>query len=225
MSGLCLVRGSQHLVSQQRGRRFPVSAFVAVLMLMSAIQLAGCADWQQLERAQARTQDIARQLQEQRESIESRVSTARQAAATSEDPLLRAQAAELERLLERIRVQEQAARAAATELDTIVARANGTSGDDVGSAIGSVSPFIPEPFRVPLALGAAVVLSLARAAQLKRATLSIAQSFEKAMESDEELRQRVESHAPTLRTIQTATARRLVDVATGKTKPMISIPV
>lgn len=221
MSGLCLVRGSTHLVPQHQGRRFPVSLWMAVLMLISALNMVGCADWQHLERAQARTQEIARELQEQRQAIESRV----EAVKSTDDPADQAKVQELQRLLERVRLQEQAARAASAELDTIVARAKGTASDEIGTTINGVSPFIPEPLRIPIALGAALVLSLARAAQLKRATLSIAQSLEKAMESDDELRQRVQSHAPTLRTMQTPTARRLVDVATGKSRPMISIPV
>lgn len=93
-----------------------------------------------------------------------------------------------------------------------------------GTAVGTLAALLPEPVRLPVALGTALVLSLARARQLKQAAASIAKSVDLAARADPDLRDRLEASATTLRSAQTPTAGRIVDEATG-TKPMLKLPV
>lgn len=75
----------------------------------------------------------------------------------------------------------------------------------------SAIPLLPEPMRSPAILLGAFAVAVARAAQLKRAAGSIAKGIAKASEKDEEFRAVFQRHADTFRTVQTPSARRIVD--------------
>lgn len=72
-------------------------------------------------------------------------------------------------------------------------------------------PVLPEPLRSPALLVGALLAAVFRASQLKRAAGSIAVSIAKAAEKDEQFRSAIQRHADTLRTVQTSTAKRIVD--------------
>ncbi len=72
-------------------------------------------------------------------------------------------------------------------------------------------PFLPAPLQAPALLLTATGLALARAAQLKKAAGSIAQSIAKAAQKDEEFRSVFARHADTFRSVQTPAAKRIVD--------------
>jgi hypothetical protein len=95
--------------------------------------------------------------------------------------------------------------------------------DPLTSAVGAVAPFLPEPARLPVLLGAALLVTLARAAQLKRGTASIVRGIQKAIDEDQQFRDTFKRHANTFRTIQTAAARRIVDETTRP--PLIRLPI
>ncbi len=194
-------------------RRVIGSAATAFLVFF----LGGCADWSRLEQAQERAHRLATELHQQRERAEQKASDAERAAPGAPET------AELKNLVERLKVEESAAQQASRELDVLIQRAKGDPRDPIGQTVGAIAPWLPDPVRVPFALGTALALSLARAAQLKRAGLSIAQGLERAMDTDEQFRQRFNAHAQTFRDIQTSTAQRLVDVAQGKAHA--SLPV
>jgi hypothetical protein len=188
----------------------------------------GCVDWSQVDGARARAQAVSERVSRERALVSARVAEMeRESPGSAELPGLRA-------LSERLEAQEQTVRGMVAELDAAVARAR-EAGREVGRdggedeatrrVVGAVTPWIPEPARTPAALGLALVLSLARAAQLKRAALSIARSVETAGQIDPELRARLKAGATTLRSVQTRTARRLVDEAQGRGRSLVRIPV
>jgi|GEM_PF-6802624 len=92
--------------------------------------------------------------------------------------------------------------------------------DPVGGAaartIGAIAPLVPEPFRLPLVLGAGLAASLARGAQLRRAGRAIARGVQRALDADPQLSAQFAQHAGIVRDEQPSLARRIVDEAQGK---------
>jgi hypothetical protein len=131
-------------------------------------------------------------------------------------------AAEARAALAAARAKEAAVSAAVSAADAVLARANNPD-EPLSQAAKGVAPLLPEPARTPVLLGAALVATLLRAAALKRGLTSVAAGLEKAMEEDDQFRQRFKAHANTFRTIQTRTARRTVDEVTGDRR--VRLPV
>jgi hypothetical protein len=75
----------------------------------------------------------------------------------------------------------------------------------------TIAAALPEPLGPTLLLGSALLVSLARARQLKNGAASIARSIEKAAETDPEFSAAIVRQATLLRSIQTPTAARIVD--------------
>jgi hypothetical protein len=123
--------------------------------------------------------------------------------------------ADAEAALARSRAQEAAADAATKQVDLVM---NGAAQpqDTLGQTVGAVSPLLPEPIRLPLALGAALIASLVRSAQLKQGMASIATGLNKAMEEDEQFKAGFRRHANTFRSIQTPLAKKVVDQTTRR---------
>lgn len=94
------------------------------------------------------------------------------------------------------------------------------AGGTIARAVGAVAPFVPEPYRLPLVLGAGLAASLARGAQLRRAGRAIARGVQYALDADPDLARHFASQAPGVRARQTPLARRLVDEAQGKRAPL-----
>lgn len=81
----------------------------------------------------------------------------------------------------------------------------------IGEVLGAVVPWLPEPVRLPLVLSAALAGSVLRWSQVRRGLTSIVESIEKAKKEDAVFAQRLQQNAGTLRSIQTPTARQMVD--------------
>lgn len=90
------------------------------------------------------------------------------------------------------------------------------AGGAVTRTIGAVAPLVPEPFRLPLVLGAGLAASLARGAQLRRAGRAIARGVQRALDADPQLATQFAQHSDAVRGEQPPLARRLVDEAQGK---------
>jgi outer membrane murein-binding lipoprotein Lpp len=90
------------------------------------------------------------------------------------------------------------------------------AGGAVTRAIGTVAPFVPEPYRLPLVLGAGLAASLARGVQLRRAGRAIARGVQRALDADPQLATGFAQHADAVRAEQPPLARRLVAEAKGK---------
>ena len=74
-----------------------------------------------------------------------------------------------------------------------------------------VSSWVPAPAQGPIVLGAALVATLVRSRQLKQSAASIVGSISHVLERDDQFRSLFDTHADTIRSIQTPGARRMVD--------------
>lgn len=87
-----------------------------------------------------------------------------------------------------------------------------------------LAPLLPPGSQVPLLLGAGFAASLWRAVRLKKSAASIAEGLEKAMQTDDGLKEGLKRNAATLRSVQTPTAQRIVDEV-KRSRPMVRLPV
>ncbi|MEZ6164722.1 MAG: hypothetical protein R3B67_09835 [Phycisphaerales bacterium] len=108
---------------------------------------------------------------------------------------------------------QRAALDAAIAQATLVLQEAEHPSDALTQIAHGVSSWLPAPAQGPIVLGAALIATLARSRQLKQSTMSIVQSIAHVLERDEQFRALFESHADTIRTIQTPGARQLVDKA------------
>ncbi|MEO1279992.1 MAG: hypothetical protein AAFV77_13615, partial [Planctomycetota bacterium] len=90
------------------------------------------------------------------------------------------------------------------------------AGGPITRTVGAVAPFVPEPYRLPLVLGAGLAASLARGVQLRRAGRAIAQGVQRALDADPQLASRFAQNSSAVRAGQPKLARRIVDEAQGK---------
>ena len=103
----------------------------------------------------------------------------------------------------------------------------GPSVDPAGtleSGAALLAPLVPPGAQLPLILGAGFAASVWRAARLKKSAASIAEGLEKAMAGDDGLRDGMKRNADTLRSVQTATAQRIVDEV-KRARPMVRLPL
>lgn len=118
---------------------------------------------------------------------------------------------------ERLAAEAVLARASRAALDESIRNVDavlneaGNPTSPISAGAGAVAPFLPPPLGAAVLLGGALAATLLRAGQLKSALRSMARSVEAAMNDDEELRRRFRDQAATVRSIQTPTARRVVD--------------
>jgi hypothetical protein len=85
-----------------------------------------------------------------------------------------------------------------------------------GLVLEAVLPWAPEPVRLPLVLGAALVGSLVRSASLKKGIVSMVKGLDTAMRDDDRFASAFGEHANTFRSTQTALAKRVVDRVAGR---------
>jgi hypothetical protein len=175
---------------------------------------AGCQNMAEVERFRSEAVQFRDTLQQEASAWERRL-----AQIPPGHPL----AGEAETSLARMRAKLAAVESAIREADLVIEEATNPT-DTLTRTVSTVAPLLPEPARVPLLLGAACIVALARAAQLKRAAASVARGIEKAMEDDPQFRSAFRRHANTFRTVQTGAARRIVDETTSDSF-MIRLPV
>ena len=168
--------------------------------VLAAFLLSGCLDMQRADEFRGRAVSVRDRFAAESADL---------AAAVERMPANDPMKPDAEAALARARAKEAAADAAVQQVDLVMRRARSPDNPLSVGALG----WLPEPVRWPLALGAALVASLARGAQLKRGLASVAQSLDKAMEEDGEFRARFRQHAATIRSIQTPLARREIDRA------------
>jgi hypothetical protein len=194
----------------------PRTFTLVLVALGSAVlwALGGCADLGEMESMRNHAAQLRDELHAESTAWEQRL-----AALAPADPLR----ADAQAALDASKAKEAAVSAAVSVADATLTRAKAPD-DTLTQAAKGVSPLLPEPLRTPLVLGAALVASLARAAQLKRGLASVAQGMQKAMDEDDQFRARFKAHANTFRTIQTRLAKRVIDETTAA-KPMLRLPV
>ncbi len=119
--------------------------------------------------------------------------------------------------------QRAAVDAAIIQAELVQAEAENPT-DPISSLIGAVVPWLPEPVRTPLVLGSALIVTAARARQLKKGAASIATSLRRVMADDPQFADKFREHASTMRAIQTPTAARIVDEA-DPSRQLIRLPI
>lgn len=186
---------------------------IGLVLAVSVVLAAGCVEMGEVRAFRDRAAALSEQW-----GAESRAWAQRLEGMTPDDPLR----PDVEAALARARAKEAAAQAAVQQVDLLIQRAANPD-DALGQAVEIAAPWIPAPARAPLALGAALVAALVRAAQLKRGMISIARGINKAMEEDDQFRAGFQRHANTFRAIQTPLAKRVVDEASGRR--IVRLPV
>ena len=118
--------------------------------------------------------------------------------------------AELEAALTEARALHGAADAAARRADQVMAETRDPRGP-ISQVVELVAPWIPEPARAPLVLGAAAAGVALRSLQWRRGLVSVIEGLDRAMKEDGDFAQQFKSHADLFRSSQTPLARRVVD--------------
>jgi hypothetical protein len=191
-------------------------AWMAGLGLMVAVVMSGCGLEGELGAMRDRAEALHARIERDRAELESAA-----AALPSDDPAR----ARMEALASERSAQSAAVVGALTELEALIASAKADPGGALESGAGLLIPLLPAGARAPVLLGVGLAGMAWRAARLKKSAASIAESFEKAMRQDEQLAQGVRRNAGVLRSIQTGTARRIVDEATRPERAMLRLPV
>ncbi|TVS08847.1 MAG: hypothetical protein EA423_00745 [Phycisphaerales bacterium] len=128
----------------------------------------------------------------------------------SRPDLLPADRAELEARLAEARALHGAADAAVRRADQLIAETKDPQGP-ISQAVELVAPWVPEPARAPLVLGAAAAGVALRSLQWRRGLVSVIEGLDRAMKEDGAFAEQFRSHAALFRSSQTALARRVVD--------------
>lgn len=183
---------------------------VLAVVAMACITMPGCVDAAALGRlrddAAGLRETLARDVEDRRSAVVALAG----AGVPEDDPARRTAQAGLDAAAAR----HATADAAVKQLDVVLREAADPT-DPVSRGLSMMAEGLPEPARSPLILGGALVVTLLRARQLKSALVSVARSIEEVKESDEEFRKRFKDSAPTIRSIQTPAARRIIEGVTG----------
>lgn len=195
---------------RQAARTIVAALFVAAV-LVAIGQSGGCVD-----QAATRNQiDSARQdLGVLRDALAARQHALRQALEDPQAPadLRDGWRSQLAVIHDQLAAADHAIEASA-EYD---ADPSGGASGAITRTVGAVAPFVPEPYRLPLVLGAGLAASLARGAQLRRAARAIARGVQRALDADPQLAAHFAEQADVVRAQQPPLARRLVDEAQRK---------
>lgn len=159
------------------------------------------------ERAGAMQEAVRADVNAQREVLEQM----KQAGAELSSPGVREAAATLAQMEAHARTLD----AAVGELDALITEASHPT-HPISEGVELISRSLPEPLRSPVVLGGALLALAVRANRLRAALASVAQSIEKAKQNDEQFRRSFKENASTIRSIQTPTARSIVDAATSQ---------
>ena len=183
---------------------------IVFAIIITAIVFAGCADLQGAIAQTSAWRDDARtiqsDLQSQIESLES------QRADVQDDP---SQSALIDAAILSARAKVEALSAAIARVDLVLDEAANPN-DSLTRFAHELSPWIPAPAQGPVILGAALIATLMRSRNLKSSAVSIIESIEHALKRDPQFKEIFAQHADTIRTIQTPSARKLIDATLKK---------
>jgi hypothetical protein len=172
--------------------------------------LCGCVETADVARARNRAQEVRAALDADLALGEQILHDLDNRGAPPDDPARLDAAARLDRA----RDSREALDRALLALDQAARDASGAD-DPATQDLGVFTRAIPGPAQAPVILGGALLVALLRARQLKSALVSVAESIEKAKQSDESFRQKFKEHAATIRSIQTPAARSIIRDATA----------
>ena len=208
-------------------RSLIVAASVAVILLGSGATLSGCLDLAPAHAARSDALALRTQLDQRLDDNAALVATLESRGTPPTTPEL----LEARRTLASDQARRDQIDALIQHLDELLAQAQSDTTANNGTLPGTIIPdptsilnqTLPEPLRSPILLGSVALVALMRAAQLKRALASVTRAIDAAMKQDPEFKDKFLQHAHTFRTMQTATARRVIDEL--KRPPAIRIPV
>ena len=122
-----------------------------------------------------------------------------------------------------LEAQLQRSRTAAATLSQGIALIDatlaGTSHSPEGELVDAFDDLLPPAWRAPLLLGGVGLGLFLRSRQLRQGITTIAQGIEIAKREDPAFLEAFQRHANTFRSIQSPTARRVVDEITGTARP------
>lgn len=133
-----------------------------------------------------------------------------------------APAPDLDAAIAGVRARVAALDAAVLHADRVLAEM-AEPADGLTRLVGAAGPWLPDPVRGPALLGAALLATLLRARQVRKGAGSIVASIQNALK-DPDFRAAFDRHADAIRSIQTPTARRIVDEVT-RPGPMLRSPI
>jgi len=181
------------------------SIFVSFLSILTITLFVGCADLQgaiaQTSAWRDEAHTVKDTLSEQIRLMESELTSLESGSPS---------AIQLAADLNIARAKHSTLQAAIAQADLVLQEASEPT-DSITTIAHGVSSWVPAPIQGPLVLGAALIATLARSRQLKESSKSIVNSIAHVLERDEQFRSIFQSHADTIRSIQTPGARRIVD--------------
>tara|TARA_R110002096_G_scaffold344921_11_gene538352 strand:+ start:39646 stop:40218 length:573 start_codon:yes stop_codon:yes gene_type:complete len=121
-----------------------------------------------------------------------------------------AQRDSIDALIAQVNAKLAVVSAAVIHADQVIEGATNPS-DPLTIAADAVSPWVPAPVQAPLVLGAALIATMLRSRSLTSGARSIVESINHVMKRDESFKVAFAANADTIRTIQTPTARKIVD--------------
>lgn len=170
-------------------------------------------------------QDLVASLEEERDAALARADAAEQAEREAQAEAERAVAAMLEERIEDVNAYLAPQEEVLAAWDERIANWDETQANDLGlitDAGAAILPFLPAPAQGPAVLGVAVAGVIGRLLNRSKALNSLAESTVKLANENPEVSSAIKGAAATLRSIQTAGARKAVDAAQGKG---VKIPV
>jgi hypothetical protein len=208
-------------------RSLIVAASVAVILLGSAAALSGCLDLAPAYAARSDALALRTHLDQRLDDNAALLASLESRGTPPTTPEL----VEARRTLASDQARRDQIDALIQHLDELMAQAQSDTTATNSTLPGTIIPdptsilsqTLPEPLRSPILLGSAALVALMRAAQLKRALASVTRAIDAAMKQDPEFKDKFLQHAHTFRTMQTATARRVIDEL--KRPPAIRIPL
>lgn len=183
---------------------------VLTLILTTSVLSSGCAD---LQGAIAQTSAWRDEAVTVRDTLEQQVQTLQTQQGGLEPGSPEAIAIDTE--IKLAQAKQAALDAAIAQANQVLDEAQHPS-DALTQIAHGISSWVPAPAQGPLVLGAALIATLTRSRQLKQSSMSIINSISHVLERDEQFKSLFEQHADTIRSIQTPTARKLVDQTNRK---------
>lgn len=175
--------------------------WAALLAAWGILMCAGCGGLPQLVFARDQADAASRALSQRIADLEATLGTI-----PSDDP----RRTELESMLAETRLWAEQAHRGVALADEVIAESETPTGP-ISSVVGALTPWIPEPARTPLVLGAALLTTLWRHRQVRSASDSIIASIDRVVQDDAAFANKLKEHAHAVRSIQTPLARRMVD--------------
>ena len=193
---------------------------LAAVVMLVGMALGGCAGWEvgrlptveSVEHEKARAEELLVRVREARAGSE---------VAAADDGLTESERGRLLGEAERARSAEKVIEAGIAEMEAVIREVRRPT-DEITVGLGALGHMLPSGVGGPLVLGGALLVSVLRLVQMRRALESVARSIDVAAREDVDLKERLRESAPTLRSIQTPTAQRVIDATQGKA---LRIPV